>query len=149
MVQNKRGMSAIVTTLIIILLVIVSVTMIWYVVKNVLTKGSGQIGLGAKCLNTEVVATKVLCTETGTCNVTYTRKSGDDEIGGIKLLFTNDLGEKNFPYEINGSMNTLDVKTKKNINTGISNCSKVNIAVYYLDASGDKQLCSEGPAFKF
>ena len=149
MTKNKRGMSAIVTTLIIILLVIVAIGIIWVVVKNVLTKGSGQIDLGAKCLNTEVIATKVLCNETGTCNVTYTRKSGDDEIGGIKILFTNDLGEQNHQEDISGNINTLNVKTEKNINTGIINCSKVNIAVYYLDASGNEQLCSGTSEYNF
>ena len=155
MVKNKKAMSQIVTTLIIILLTIVAIGIIWVVVKNVLTKGSDQIDVSAKCLNTEVVATKVLCNETanggndGNCSVTYTRTRGEDEIGGIKILFTNDLGEENYAKELKGNIDYLTTRTEKGITTGIPNCSKVSIAVYFEDDSGNKNYCSQGPEFTF
>ena len=43
--ESKKGLSAVVTTLIIILLVLVAVGIIWVVVQNIVTEGAESISL--------------------------------------------------------------------------------------------------------
>jgi flagellin-like protein len=49
--MEKKGLSAVVTTLIIILLVLVAVGIIWVVVRNVVEEGGSTIDLSVKCLD--------------------------------------------------------------------------------------------------
>ena len=57
--MDKRGLDAVVTTLIIILLVLVAVGIIWVVVRNVVQQGSEQIDISSKCLSVDVQAVSV------------------------------------------------------------------------------------------
>ena len=42
----KRGLSKVVTTLIVILLVLVAIGIVWVVVKDVITEGSEEVSTG-------------------------------------------------------------------------------------------------------
>ena len=44
--KNRRGLSAIVTTLLIILLSLVAISAVWVVISNVISEGSEDINLG-------------------------------------------------------------------------------------------------------
>ena len=153
--NRKKGLSTIVATLIIILLVLVAVGIIWVVVRNVIQGGADQIDINTRCISVEVRATKVDCVSasgggnTGVCNVTVLRSSGDDEIGGVKLIFTNDLAESNYIHDVSGNMGALDTKVVSNINTGITNASKVETIVYFVDDSGNEQLCGTASPLEF
>ncbi len=75
--KKTKGLSTIVATLIIILLVLVAVGIIWVVVRNVIEGGAQQIQGSNDCLAVEVKPTKVLCQvspgdagNNGTCDVT-------------------------------------------------------------------------------
>ncbi len=156
MKQNK-GLSTIVATLITILLVLVAVGIIWVVVRNVIQGGTQQIDINNKCLEIELSATKVVCApntpndggNNGICNVTISRGSGGSEIGGIKLIFTNEAGEVNNIYTAAGNLKNLETKTFANINTTIINASKVDVVAYFLDNSGNEQLCSASSSLRF
>ena len=52
--MQKRGLSGIVATLLIILLVIVAVGIVWVVVRNVVQEGSEQISFGRFTTNVEI-----------------------------------------------------------------------------------------------
>src|SRR3990167_792910 len=54
--MDKRGLDAVVTTLLIILLVLVAVGIIWVVVRNVVQQGSEQIDINARCLSVDLQA---------------------------------------------------------------------------------------------
>lgn len=156
LIKNNKGLSTIVATLIIILLVLVAVGIIWVVVRNVIQGGVKQIDINSKCLNIEISPTKANCAvnasdggNTGVCNVTVTRSTGSDEIGGVKLVFTNDGGESNWIETVSGNIGALATKTVANINTGISNVSKVEVLVYFVDDSGNEQLCSSSSPLEF
>jgi hypothetical protein len=159
MMKKTKGLSTIVATLIIILLVLVAVGIIWVVVRNVITEGASEIKSSNDCLAVEVKPTKVLCTPTadggnnGTCNVTYTRSAGGNEIGGIKLVITNDAGDTNLihgvPSIAGNEINPLVTLTETGIVTGIVNASNVEVTVYFLDESGNEQLCSASTSLNF
>jgi hypothetical protein len=151
MKNNKKGLSTIVATLLIILLTLVAVGIIWVVVKNVITGGAGQVTIDAKCLAANVVATKVVNATPEIFSVTLNRAGGDDQIGGVKLAFTNADESTSYVYDVPGNMVALSTITVPvNITTvTLPNPSKVSVVVYFLDDSGNAQLCSTANQLSF
>src|SRR5512137_2593316 len=94
MKNNKKGLSTIVATLLIILLTLVAVGIIWIVVRNVVQGGADQVDIDSKCLSASVEATKVTNVSTA-YQVTITRNGGEDALGGVKLVFTDASGAAN------------------------------------------------------
>ena len=139
---NKKELSNIITVLLFIVLALVAVGAIWTVVNNIIESGTEDINLKSKCLEVDVELVKSECTGPGVCNVTVTRNPGGDEIGGIKLILTNDLGETNYVYDVSGDIAFLETKTEFDIITGIANVSNVKITPYFKDEIGNEQLCS-------
>lgn len=146
--NNKKGLSTIVATLLIILLTLVAVGIIWVVVRNVIQGGSEQVDIDAKCLQANVVATKVvndsIIGEMNKYNVTLSRQSGGDVIGGVKLVFTDDAETASFVFPVAENIvspSTITRQATVNL-TLVPNPGKVNVVAYFEDASGNEQLCS-------
>jgi flagellin-like protein len=147
MISNKKGLSEVVTTLIIILLVLVAIGIVWVVVNNVLQSGSQQAEISAKCLEVSIQATAASCTG-GTCNVTYKRSAGGDDIDGLKIILSN--GADSVIQDVPGNLAPLATKTTSGIaETLTPDPNKAEIAAYFIDASGNEQLCSATSAFEF
>lgn len=153
MVRDKKGISNVVSVLLIVLLVIIAIGVVWFVIRGTLQSGAGEIGLGAKCLQVDIQATQASCitNETGNydlCNVTVKRNAGGEEIGGVKLIFSNAAGDDTHVEDSSGAISELETKTINNVQTtGIANVTKTEVAVYFLDDSGNEQLCSGTTAF--
>ncbi len=148
MINNKKGLSTVLTTLIIILLVLVAIGIVWVVIRGVLETGTGDIGTSVKCLDVDVKATKVECT-VGLCNTTVERSAGGEDISGINLIFSEEDGEANFVRDVIGNIAPLESKTELNVDTGLTTPNKVEVAVYFTDESGEKQICSGISVYNF
>jgi hypothetical protein len=148
--NNKKGLSTIVATLLIILLTLVAVGIIWVVVRNVVQGGSQQVSIDTKCLNANVVATRVT-NDTTNFSVTLSRQAGDDVLGGVKLVFTNDAGTSSFVKDVPGDITALSTVTTyvTILDTDLSNPSKVGVVSYFLDESGNEQLCQTSNPLEF
>jgi hypothetical protein len=142
--DNKRGISTIVVSLMMIVLVLVAVAVVWFTVRNILEGETEQINLGTNCLEVDVRATKLICSgvNNDVCSVTVTRNPGGDDIAGIKLVFTNSTGDKNYVHDVLGNILSLEAKTEANISTEISNVNNVKVVAYFTDFAGNEQLCS-------
>jgi hypothetical protein len=148
MIKDKRGLSAIITTLLIVLLVLVAVGIVWAVVSGILNRGAEDLELSAKCLNIDVRASAVLCA-TGVCNVTFDRTgTGTDAIGGVKLVFRNSTAGTNSGVidsddvtELGGDIEHLAGEIVTDIDTTLTAPDSVEVTVYFMDASGNAQLC--------
>jgi hypothetical protein len=159
MKNNKQGLSTIVATLLIIMLTLVAVGIIWVVVRNVVGTGTQQVGIDAMCMQTDVQATKVVKDETsGSFNVTLSRTTGEDEIGGVKLVFTNAEGSTNAIRTINdtileslSALDTITVPVNLSLEVwgGLVNITNVDVVVYFLDDSGNEQLCQTSSKHQF
>lgn len=148
MMENKRGMSAVVTTLIIILLVIVALGIIWVVVKNVIDSGVQQVEWAEKCRPVEVELVKMTETTTGTYAVTLRRSSaGDDELEGIRLVIS-DGTEYSDVLEFNKTLNKLETKTDnvvaligEDTDDNVTSATQLEITPYFKDDLGELHLC--------
>ena len=152
--RDKRGLSTIVTTLIIIVLVLVAIGIVWAVVRNVIQTGSGTLDISAKCLNIDVRASQANCSD-GTpnkiCQVTLVRTgTGNDVIAGVKLVFRNTTSAK--VYDAEGNIEPVAGRVLTNVPTGILSAtfiSKVEATVYFEDESGVAKYCSQTTSFTF
>ncbi|HUS49195.1 MAG TPA: hypothetical protein VMZ91_03470 [Candidatus Paceibacterota bacterium] len=130
----------------VILLIFIAIGIFWFVTRNVIEESTGQFELGSKCLSIDVSATAATCVG-GVCNVTYTRSAGGDAIDGIKLILSD--GTTSFEEDIEGDVGSLETKTEVGIDTNITAPTSVEVAVYFEDASGTKQLCTQTNVFNF
>jgi|TARA_Y100000310_G_C20616742_1_gene781045 hypothetical protein len=141
--KDIRGLSNIIVTLLMIVLVLTAVGIIWASVQGLFDTEKEQISLSTKCLAVDISAS-LICggASNDVCNVTMTRGSGGDAITGVKLVITNDLAQTSYTHDASGNIEELGTKTELNISTGITNASSLNVVPYFTDSSGGEQLCS-------
>ncbi len=142
MIKNTKGLSMIVSVLLIIVLVLVATGIVWVVVRGVLQTGAGQFELSSKCLEINIETKKLINTsQTGDYDVTLHRSAGGDEIGGVKLAFFNDTSNSDVT-DFGAALSVLGTETKS-LSTGIVNVNKIEFTVYLLDDSGEEQICPQ------
>jgi len=147
--ENKRGLSAIVATLIIILLVLVAVGIIWVVVRNLLQEGAEQVDISTKCMAVDVRAVSVatVAGEAGNYSVTLRRTAGGEAIGGVKISLFNETGNSGV---LDGFLVLSELETRtETVVAGVTNANKLEFTVYFLDASGNERLCSQTNPYSF
>jgi flagellin-like protein len=148
MINDKKGLSEVVTTLIIILLVLVAIGIVWVVVNKVLQSGTEQTEISAKCLLIDIKATAAQCTAAGICNVTYKRNAGGEDIDGVIIILSN--GQSSAQEDIDGNVAPLSTETLLNFDSDLSPVpNKAEVAAYFIDDSGKQQLCGTTSAFEF
>jgi hypothetical protein len=141
--MDKKGLSAVVTTLIIILLVLVAVGIVWVVVRNVVETGTGQLDLNAKCLAVKLDAVSVEQIGFDGTEATYRiklhRDAGGEAIGGVKISLHNDTDSSGV-LDFGQSIDALDT-VYSDIDTATTNATKLEYTAYFVDASGNEQAC--------
>jgi hypothetical protein len=131
----------------------------WIAIRNTVQTddnvygGEMQLSLNVLCLNTEVRATEITNSTPSVFDVTLKRSpgQGEQDIGGVMLVFVNADQGANYVYTAQGNLVpladtvvsvTLPEKTMPNPN-------EVSVVVYFLDESGNKQLCDTATQLKF
>jgi len=139
--NNKKGLSAIIGTLLIILLVIVAVGIIWVVIRGTLEGGVEDLDIGAKCLDSSIKVTAVDCLATaGTCAVTVQRETGADEIAGIRAIVSD--GASSSSTDRDGDLEALGIVTIDVTDDLVDDATSAEAAIYFTNSAGEKQLCS-------
>ena len=145
MINNKKGLSMIVSTLIVILLVLVAIGIIWTVVRNVINEGTETLDIAAKCLDVNLQVTAVTCvTNTGVCQVTTERSAGGGAIDGVRYVVSDGISSTN---EDGSAIAELEVATQPITEDETGAITTAYAAAYFLNAAGDKELCSASPDF--
>jgi hypothetical protein len=83
--KNKRGLSQVVTTIILILLIILAISAIWVVVDRLIVKGTGSINLDQFTIDLEIVSAKINGSS-ATAEVKVRRNVGEGNLTGIKFI---------------------------------------------------------------
>lgn len=141
-------MSAVVTTLIIILLVIVALGIIWVFIKNVLVRGTEQVELAQKCreVDLEVVKLEDTTGDGTSYTITLKRTGAGETIAGVKILLSNTTTNTysdvltNFDTDIEplGTLEETGIDTTGNIVIG---ANQIDITPYFKDGAGEEELC--------
>ena len=161
MIQNKKGLSTIVVTLIIIVLSLVAVGVVWVVVNNLLKSGTASANINAQCLGVSLEITQSNCSQGTTdkiCDVQVTRSgTGTDTLAGVMLVFRNSSVSTTGSYtpnpiNVQGDIPALVGKRVTGIDTLVVNANgldTVEATPYFKDNSGNVQLCSQTSSFSF
>jgi len=156
MIGDKRGLSTIVVTLIIVLLSLVAVGVVWVVVRNLITTGSNNVDISSKCLGVDVEITKVNCsgTTTSICDVQLSRTgTGTDAIAGVKLVFKNKAsGVSSNLTTLDGNIEPLVGLKKTGIDTNVDIAEAIDTieaTAFFEDSSGNEQICTQTNSFSF
>ena len=143
---NKKGVSDIVTTVLMVLLVLAAVVIVGRIIFDNLQKGGQVIEKSTDCLNVEV--TPLLCKDAG--NGTYTvqykwTKGGDMALTGVKLFVYDDSGlnivadgdKPDFLGVVEADVNATKLK---------GTVDHATVAAVLKSSTGDANVCSESEA---
>ena len=145
MVNNKKGISAIVATLMIILLAIVAFGMVSVFVKNIVSKNVESADLSSKCLEASIEAIRVInvstITEPDQYNITLSRSgAGDFDINGVDLIFEDSTGQSNEIKTINKQNIGPLSKFTETVTLSLVPV-KVKVVPWFLTEAGKKHPC--------
>ena len=148
MIKRKQGLSAIVTTLIIVLLALVAVGIIWVVISNLIDEGVTQVDLSSKCLKIDVKAVSVDCANPALCDVTLTRGAGGEAIAGVKIVFYEGTTGGSVTTET-GNIEILGTSSITGVASGLTAPDSVKVSPYFIDDSGNEEICPQQAEFNF
>lgn len=135
--MNKRGISNVIVTLIIIVISLVAIGLVWGVVRNIISEGAEDISLAGFKINIKISSAGI---NGNNINVNVKRNVGEGNLTGIKFIFT--AGEDTEAKERTFSLKELESKafdfTLNDLN--ISEVESVSIAPKYLSGSGKETL---------
>ena len=144
--KSKKGMDAIVTTVIMVALALIAIGIIWAVISNLISNRAGDIDVQSKCLGVQLEIPHAVC-YTGSCIANVTKKSGD-KISGVRLAivsFANDSNlsssEADIPVGATESRNL----TMGGISSGLK--GDITAAAYFLVA-GKPSYCQTKATYK-
>lgn len=105
---NKRGLSDVVTTVLIVLLTLVAIAILWSFLQPLFTKSGTKIQQAESCLSVNLEVTSCVVSGTG-ANVTVKRNAGAANVGEIRLIFGKDDGSTGV---VNRSDTPQELETK-------------------------------------
>jgi hypothetical protein len=147
--KNKKGLSTIVTTLIIILLVLVAIGIIWSVVKGLLDDSKDDISNSQKCLDIEFEISRLEVSNITENHFITIRRSptGMEDNVGVKVLVYSESdnselmifgGEDNPEYFGLGAVKTYSMDLSELDGTRII---RVDMIPYFIDEAGSEVVC--------
>ena len=136
--ENKKGLSDVVTTVIIIALSLVAIAVVWVVVNNLITSNAGTITGQSNCLKTNLeIASVSVNAVTNVSTIVIKRISGDDAFDGILVNVYNSAN-----VNVAGNISTnLGVGSQGVINLTLANPNKVS-AVQYTLVNNKQIVCN-------
>jgi len=145
MIDKKRGMSAVITTLIIILLVIVALGIIWIVIRNVIQGSVEQVELAQKCRTINLEAKKMEDKGGGTSyDITLTYQGTGDEIAGVKITLFNTTDDTNSNLlDFTDNMKPLETQTMNSmpLTEAVIAANQIEMTPYFLNEVGEEEIC--------
>ncbi|MEK6875669.1 MAG: choice-of-anchor Q domain-containing protein, partial [Nanoarchaeota archaeon] len=145
--MENKGLSTVVTTLIIILLVLVAIGILWFTVGTLIKESSGQISTGKFASDLEIITKSVSYNKnTEILNLNVKRNPGSkDEIIGIKFVIEESL-TKTYPYEIKLNENFEVLETKSftiPTNGQITGVYRVSAYAIYKTSTGNTVISQQ------
>ena len=131
--MNKKGISAVVATVLIVLLAVVAVVIVWAVLKPALTKTAGQVSAG--CLGVDLSIDSATCSDdSATVVVTLTSGKADK----VRVVVTNGADSGSVTE---AAPETLATKTYTVTYSGLTGDKTVRAAPVILLEDGTEKVC--------
>ncbi|MDD5012396.1 MAG: hypothetical protein PHQ66_01995 [Candidatus Nanoarchaeia archaeon] len=136
--NNKRGLSTIIMTLIIILISLVAVGIFWVVVNNLIKGGTEEVSFGRLTLSAEIKGVDI---ENSSNNVSLLikRNVGEGDITGMKFIFYSD--DKNEIVEQEIQLEELEQESFTfHLTMNVSLLTKISIAPIFSSSDGKESV---------
>lgn len=132
--KNKKGLSNVIATVLIVLLTLAAVAIVWSFVQPSIQDTGTNLDVTTKCLNSEAVVTSC---DTSTSKVKVQYKRGDDVVGFYAVV-KNSSGATTTNKTLvtdPGILLTYDVALASNVG------DTAEVAVIVLDNNGNEKVC--------
>lgn len=146
--MNKRGVSSIVVTVLIIFLVFAVVSVLWVAISKIAQRGAAEIELNQRCLEVNIMATALKNITDTNYSITLKRSPSGEEVEGVKLLFFNPDDETSEIIDLPEKISPLETLTRS-IETKITNINKVELTPYFKDESDNELICPTTASYEF
>lgn len=127
MQKNKRSLSPIITSILLILIVLISIFIVWNVVNSVISKGSSEIQINSYTNRFSVPPSSIKYRigeqEARKIIISVKRESGEDEIKGMKII----LEDKNGNSYSHEELTNIGQFEKKDIEVSYGNNLQGNV----------------------
>lgn len=133
---KKRGLSEVVTTVLVILLVLGAIAIIWSFLQPVIKRGAERTAGTAECLNIrlEAVSCKL---SSGQWDVTVKRNPGNGDLKSVVLVFYDAVGQSK---SVDFGLVPQELASAKNSTITLSGFTPVSVDVA-ARAGSSSQLC--------
>jgi|GEM_PF-1246961 len=126
--MSKKGVSDVITTVLMILIVLAAIGIVWAVVSSFLNNSTEQIDLGAGFSQIDIVDNSVKYLPGDVLQIKVKRDSNPGNISGLRIIVESVEGNVQ-SYDINTLVKELETKTiDVQLQGKIQNISKVSIA---------------------
>lgn len=147
--KDKKGLSEVVTAILIVLLAVAAVIIVWAVIRPMIQGSSSQVQTSCVTLDVEIVAVD----ETGN-DITLRRNVGDGELHSLVFTFETATGTTvGYTDEITG-FDQLETYVVQDVNANLNNAdgttftlpawasvNRLGVAVRVETETSDLQLC--------
>jgi flagellin-like protein len=134
--NNKRGLSAVITTVIMIALVLVAVGIVWAVVNTLIQDQTEKIEAGAVMINLDLKSATISEDNTTTF-ITVKRGVGKGDLSKIKFLLSD--GNEEIVKEVNTTLRESEIKKFNfSLNDLSGNLVKISIVPIIVLESGEE-----------
>ena len=141
--MKKRGLSSVVTTVIIIAITLVAIFIVWAIVSSVMDKSARQISLSRITVSTQLDSANVNFSS-GIATIRVTRNAGQGNVTGIKIMVddgkTVEVFEKRFTMFNEGASKTVTINLSESSDLILYNINKISIAPIILLESGEEVI---------
>lgn len=146
---NKKGLSDIIVTIVLIGLALAAIIIVWGVVSGLIGQGTSDIDLKGKCIGITVNALSVSCDKgVFNCTVNLERTgTGTDVISGVKLVIKNSTANSGV-IDVPGDIQALAGKTAV-VSSNLNNSNNIGVTVYFNDKSGVAKYCQQTSNFNY
>ena len=139
---GKRGLSDVIATLMIILLVIVAVGIVWVVVRNVISSGSEEIELGRFSYDLNIRSAYLDSQNSvDVVRVTVRRNAGGENLSGMRFTFSDGgnsyIADRKTPLEETGEKSFIFSSIELGVNT--TSLNEVSVVPIY-EVSGRERI---------
>jgi len=126
--MSKKGVSDVITTVLMILIVLAAIGIVWAVVSSFLNNSTEQIDLGAGFSQIDIVDNSIKYLPSDVLQIKVKRDSNPGNISGLRVIIESSEGNVQ-SYDIETSVKELETKTiDVQLQGKIQNISKVSIA---------------------
>jgi len=144
--MNKKGMSQLITTILLILLILVALAAVWFAIDKLILSGTGKINLESLTLDLKIKSA-IIDFDTGIATVRVVRNPGGGNLTAIKFIVEDTRNSEIFDFKVENFFELVERTFELNISEGpalsLEKVHKISIAPLYV--SGTSGIETLGP----